>query len=546
MAMMDLFTMAGQIVTNADDANKDIDSVTNKAEESEGRMVKAFKGIGAAVIAAFAVDKIIGFGKTMVETSAKLQALDSQFDQTFKDNQGQAMELINKQVEDQGIHVDRLRGAWSSFYGTFKGNGADANQSLDLTSKYMTLAGDASAYYDTSLEDVVGRLKSITMGNFEAGDAIGININATKMDTIAKQQYNKAWQNLSDTEKEYLLIDTVGKIYENNGAMGQGAREANGYENVMGNLNASWDRFLKVIGSPFLGGAIVVVQGITNAVTGLTESIQEHPVLFGTIAAVVGVLTAGIITYTISMNAAAISTFLMTTATTAFGAAMAFVTSPIGIVTLVMAGLIAAGVALYQNWDFIKAKATEIWGSISSFVSERLNAMGIDTTSFSSVVNSVFNKLFDIMTTPYRKAYEFIMGITDKIKDSINNLFGTNIKLPHFKLDGEFSLMPPRVPKLGVEWYADGGIMTKPGIFGVNPSTGKLMAGGESSTGGEAIMPLNKLPEIMAEAMRRVGFGNQVVQVVLPDGRILAELVAENQNIIDRYQSRDVGGNLAW
>lgn len=538
MAMMDLFTMAGRIVTNADDANKDIDNVTNKAEESENRMVKAFKGIGAAVIAAVAVDKIIGFGKTMVETSAKLQALDSQFDQTFKDNQGQAMELINKQVQDQGIHVDRLRGAWSSFYGTFKGNGADANQSLDLTSKYMTLAGDASAYYDTSLEDVVSRLKSITMGNFEAGDAIGININATKMDTIAKQQYNKAWQNLSDTEKEYLLIDTVGKIYESSGVMGQGAREADSYEKVMGNLNASWDRFLQVIGSPLLSGTIVVVQGITNVVTRLTEAIQEHPVLFGTIADIVGVLVAGIVTYTISMNAAAISTFFMTTATTAFGAAMAFVTSPIGMVTLGIMLLIGAGVALYQNWDWLKAKAIEIWGTVSSFVSEKLSDMGIDTTSFSSVVNSVFNKLFDVMTAPYRKAYDFIMGITDRIKNSINNLLGTNIKLPHFKLDGEFSLMPPRVPKLGVEWYAEGGIMTKPGIFGVNPSTGKLMAGGEPSTGGEAILPLNKLPEIIAEAMRRAGFGSQLVQVVLPDGRVLAELVAENQDIVDRYNNR--------
>ncbi|WP_286909621.1 hypothetical protein [Clostridium sp. UBA1652] len=538
MAMMDLFTMAGQIVTNADDANKDIDSVTNKAEESENRMVKAFKGIGAAVIAAFAVDKIISFGKTMVETSAKLQALDSQFEQTFKDNQGQAMDMINNQVQDQGIHVDRLRGAWSSFYGTFRGNGADANQSLELTSKYMTLAGDASAYYDTSLEDVTGRLKSLVMGNFEAGDAIGININATKMDTIAKREYGKAWQNLSDTEKEYLLIDTVGKIYDSNGAMGQASREADGYENVMGNLNAAWDRFLQVLGSPLLGGVVLVIQGITDALTKLTEYIKENETLFQSVAAFVGILTLGIIAYTISMNSAAIATFLMTAATTGFGAVMAFITSPIGIVTLALALLVAAGIALYKNWDWVKEKALEIWGSIKEYVSNKLSEAGEAIDGLKTTVNNVFSSLLDIMTQPFRDAYDFIMGIADKIKESINKMFDVKIKLPHFKLDGEFSLMPPRVPKLGVEWYADGGIMTKPGIFGVNPSTGKLMAGGEPSTGGEAIMPLNKLPEIIAEAMRRAGFGSQLVQVVLPDGRILAELVAENQDVVDRYNNR--------
>lgn len=555
MAMMDLFTMAGQIVTNADDANKDIDNVTNKAEESESRMVKAFKRIGAAVVAAFAVDKIIGFGKTMVETSAKLQALDSQFDQTFKDNQGQAMELINKQVQDQGIHVDRLRGAWSSFYGTFKGNGADANQSLDLTSKYMTLAGDASAYYDTSLEDVVSRLKSITMGNFEAGDAIGININATKMDIKAKEEYGKAWQNLSDTEKEYLLIDTVGKIYEASGAMGQGAREADGYENVMGNLKASWDRFLQVIGSPILAGVIIVIQNLTLATENMTtwfsnasisvgnliSWFQEHNTVSTILITTLGILTAGILAYNAATISATIASgaetaaiialyaaeWVATTATTAFGAALAFITSPIGIVTLALGLLVAGGIALYNNWDFVRGKAIEIWGFISGFVSEKLNAMGIDTTSFSSVVNGVFSNLFGIMTRPFSDAYNFIMGVADRIKNSINNIFNVNIKLPHFKLDGEFSLMPPRVPKLGVEWYANGGILTKPTAFGINPSTGNIMAGGEDSTGGEAIIPLNRLPDIIAEALLKAGIGgnNQPIYLVM-DGKIFAATIA--------------------
>jgi hypothetical protein len=536
---MDVFSLFGSVSLN-DDATKGLQKVQKEAKNTDKEMngmVETVKNIGKAIVAAFAIDKIIDFGKNMVETSAKLKALDSQFEQTFKDNQGQAMDMINKQVTDQGIHVDRLRGAWSSFYGTFRGNGADANQSLDLTSKYMTLAGDASAYYDTSLEDVTSRLKSLVMGNFEAGDAIGININATKMDTKAKEQYGKAWKDLSDTEKEYLLIDTVGKIYESNGAMGQASREADGYENVMGNLKASWDRFLEVVGSPILAGVVTVVQNLTTAVTNLTTFMQEHEVLFTTIAVLVGVLTTGIIAYTIAMNAGAIATFFMTTATTAFGAIMAFITSPIGLVTLAIMGLIAIGVLLWQNWDWVKAKALEIWGAISGFVKDKLEAMGIDTTSFESVVNGVFNKLLDIMTKPFQDAYAEIMRIGDKIKNSINNLFNTNIKLPHFRLNGEFSLMPPSVPKLAVDWYSNGGIFTQPTILNGIGVGDKNNGTGSNA---EVVAPLNDLARMLKQ-YGLTGNNNQPILVKIDiDGREVAYAVAENQDVIDDYNNRSL------
>lgn len=51
----------------------------------------------------------------MIEASASVNALDSMFEQTFKGEQAQALELISKQAQEQGIHVDRLKGTWASF-----------------------------------------------------------------------------------------------------------------------------------------------------------------------------------------------------------------------------------------------------------------------------------------------------------------------------------------------------------------------------------------------------------------------------------------------
>lgn len=279
MASNDVIIKLMADVSNLQDglhrAEAELGKLKSCTENTGSAIGGSFKKIGALLAGAFAVDKIKEFGASLIEASAKMNALDSMFQQTFKGEQAEALSRITEQAKVQGINVDRLKGSWSSFYGTFRGNGADVNQSLELTTRYMKLAGDGSAYYDMSLEEVVSRLKSITMGNFEAGDAIGLNVNATKLGTIATQKYGKKWQELSDTEKEFLLIDVAEGIYQASGAMGQGARESNNWENVTANLKATWERLLSVIGQPVLQVATIAVQALTTALSGAISWVQE-------------------------------------------------------------------------------------------------------------------------------------------------------------------------------------------------------------------------------------------------------------------------------
>lgn len=383
-----------RLVADVTDLNKEMSSIKKQLEsvgdttsKAGSTLASTFKKVGTVIAGAFAVDKIKDFTKSMIEASASVNALDSMFEQTFKGEQAQALELISKQAQEQGIHVDRLKGTWASFYGTFRGNGADANESLQLTSRYMELAGDASAYYDLTLEDVVSRLKSITMGNFEAGDAIGININATKMDTIAKQKYNKAWQNLNDTEKEFLLIDTAEQIYENSGAMGQGSREADNWSNVLANLQTVWERLLGTIGQPVLKTAVGIVQNLTSKLEALVPVVQnagqyvqqlkdwfkEHETVISIVTASLGILTAGIISFNVWLKSSAISTGIWNSVlavgkgvVTAFRVAMTFLNSTIGIWTVAIIGAVTVGILLYKNWDNVKAHLTKCWEAIKS------------------------------------------------------------------------------------------------------------------------------------------------------------------------------------
>lgn len=603
---MELFTLFGKIATNADEAKNDIDGVTDKAEKSEGKMSAAFKKIGTAVAAAFAVDKIIDFGKNMVETTAKVQALDSQFEQTFKGNQAEALELITNQAKEQGINVDRLKGTWSSFYGTFRGNGADANESLELTNKYMQLAADGAAYYDLSLEDVSSRLKSLVMGNFEAGDAIGVNINATKMDTKAKEEYGKAWKDLNDTEKEFLLIDTVGKIYENSGAMGQGAREANNWSNVTENLKSTWERFLLVLGSPVLSIATNVVQTLGQIIEQLTAKVQSFSVAefiqklsdsggaAGALGTTFNLLKDIFITVKdrfIEIVTAIVQKAqewylnnqdIITKIIDTFNTCMTYIKDIInGAVDVIMFLWNNFGQYIFDTIAFyiqlvldrvrnvlgfikgvfdvitslIKGDWNGVWEGVKTILSNALefvvrllieqllgnfikkigewgssllesikNTFSNVTNSVGNLVSSISSKasgILDAITKPFSGAFESVTGWISKIKNAISNMFDTYIKRPHFSFSGSLNPInwPTQgLPSLGIEWYANGGILTKPMPFGINPVTGNVMAGGEPSTGGEAIMPLNKLPGIMAEAMKQIGYNQQPI-IINIDGK---------------------------
>lgn len=86
---------------------------------------------------------------------------------------------------------------------------------------------------------------------------------------------------------------------------------------------------------------------------------------------------------------------IATAATTALGAAVAFLTSPIGLAVAAIAGLIAAGVWLYKNWDTVKAKAVEIGAFLGNKWAEIKNTVSGYVGQLGDFVGNVWTKIKD-------------------------------------------------------------------------------------------------------------------------------------------------------
>ncbi|EGT0689890.1 hypothetical protein GW986_08890 [Clostridium perfringens] len=135
--------------------------------------------------------------------------------------------------------------------------------------------------------------------------------------------------------------------------------------------------------------------------------------LGASILIVKGALTLWTIAQTIWTTVAKISTI----ATTLLGGAIAFLTSPIGIAIVAITAIIASGVALYKNWDFVKAKAIEIWGKIkdifNSFKEWLRNVFQTDWSNCFGVLGNLLNLFLKNVDNVFQSIKKIFGGIID-------------------------------------------------------------------------------------------------------------------------------------
>lgn len=196
-------------------------------------------------------------------------------------------------------------------------------------------------------------------------------------------------------------------------------------------------------------------------------------------------------------------------------------------------------------WNAIKSVTSTVWNGIKSVVTGTITAIknGISTglTAAKNTVTNILNGIKNAFSTVWEGAKNIVSGAIEKIKGMMNFHWELpKLKLPHFSITGKFSLDPPSIPKIGVEWYrkamGDGMILDSPTIFGA--AGGKLLAGGEA--GPEAVVGVDSLrtmiqeavagqTAVLAQAIGAAGSGDITIPVYV-GGTLLDEMVVTAQN----------------
>ena len=154
--------------------------------------------------------------------------------------------------------------------------------------------------------------------------------------------------------------------------------------------------------------------------------------------------------------------------------------------------------------DNIKSKYEENGGGIKGIVSAGFQAIHeISTMKFDAINTLTGGKLQamkDAWSLKMEEIHEKFSSGIEKIKSLFNFEWKfPDLKMPHFSISGSFSLNPPSVPSIGVQWYAKGAVLNAPTLFGINGN--QLMGGGEA--GAEAVLPISVLEEYISNSMNQ-------------------------------------------
>lgn len=228
-------------------------------------------GLKTKVAAAFSITALVAFTKKATETAASVNAANSAMSQTFGALESAATAAINRVADESGILDTRLRSTATGIYAFAKTSGMESATALGMMEDALRVAADSAAYYDRSLEDTSETLKSFLKGNYANDAALGLSATEYTRNAAAMKLYGKSFQNLTEAQKQLTLLQMVKDANDLSGATGQAAREADGWENVIGNLKEAWKQLIAVIGQPTLKLAIPVIQSMTAALQRLTD-----------------------------------------------------------------------------------------------------------------------------------------------------------------------------------------------------------------------------------------------------------------------------------
>lgn len=336
--------------------------------------------------------------------------------------------------------------------------------------------GQGSAAFDqlgVSITNTDGTMKSSEEVWYATLEALSQVENETERDILATEIFGRSAMELAGiVDDGGAALKLLGEEAEASGMiLGQEAVDA------ANNFNDSIDKMKATATAAFLEAGATLADALMPALEKLIEIVTDVVTWFGNLDG-----QTQTVILTILGVVAAIGPLM-----TAINA----LSNPVNLIILAIGALIAIGIAVVENWDMIKAKASEIWGNIKSSIVGFADNVWSKIQNFADnvknkiiylsdtikgrfdslkvTISNIWEKIKNAILTPIQNAKDKINEQIEKIKGFFSGLKLElpHIKLPHFSLVGEFSLRPPSVPHLSIDWYDKGGIFREPSVIGV-------------------------------------------------------------------------------
>lgn len=403
---------------------------------SKQEAMNAYKKLGVSIYDAAGNTR--NFGDILKDTSKAMEGMTEEQKNSYLSAIAGTnyYSTYNQLLEGVNETVDGGASAWDKLSGEIQ----NSNNALDTMHKTTTDTVDYSfAKLDSALQDVqLQFLKAFGPDIQKALDYVSENV---------LPAVSQAAQNLGNFIQDPVIV----KFKE--------------FKDWVGNVGDKISEF-----NSFLSEHQEILVAAAVAVGGLTTALLVYNG-----AAILASIQSGIET---GMLIAMYTTeWIATAATTALGAAFAFLTSPITIAILAITAIIAVGVLLYKNWDTIKEKASEL----GAYLQEKCEGMKESWNNFWDAVGGKVSAVWQGIKSAVKSGINSVINFINSGIGQLNK-FQVNVPKGVPIIGGKHvGLNIPKIPTL-----ATGGIAT-------GPTLAEIGEGGEP----EAVVPLTKLSNML-------------------------------------------------
>ena len=436
----------------------------------------------------------------------------------------QGLKKVQANAMSEGISMqEAFRNALSSSQGAISVFGAKAGPQLYAAFQNGTLSADMFVDSSTSLEDALGSVSDTFDATLDPADQW-----QTVLNNLMQLGYEVAEAVMPSIQ---TAVDTIIPAIKD---------LADGWSNLDPGMQQAIIAAAGILA--VLGPAVSIISGITGSIGKLSEGLgflMAHPIV-----AVIGAVIAALVM--LYQNNEDFRNF---------------VNEAWKNIQEVVGGVIDAIVSFWTNTlqptlqsigDFVQ---NTLWPILQTI----FNAFGEVVSAVFSLISGYWNNILKPVLTAIGDAVKWLLdtvkGPLNAIKDTFSSVFNgiksfvspivdwlkgifnfnwslPHISLPHFSLVGEFSLLPPKVPHLSVDWYdratRSPRILDGATIFGA--SGNKLLGGGETAR--EIIMSENYLRGLISDkgdSKGSVHMGDVTINIngYNGDAKRLAETVEE-------------------
>ena len=553
--------MLGTIAIDAQQANEAITDTTERAQDAENKVAGAFTRIGGAAV------KV---GTALVTAGAAIGGAWVAAIESTREYRTQ-MGMLDTAFQTANHSTEAARQTYSDLNAVL-GDSAQATEASQHLAKLADSEKELQTWTDicTGVYATFGEalpIEGLTEASNETaktGVLTGGLVDALNWAGHSEEEFQaKLDACTTEQQRQDLIMNTLNGTYakastqykETNKDVMDANRAQEKLTNAFAQLGAVGEPILTAIKekvAEFVTAAIPHLENMIAKIKDVAKWVKNNQTTIDAWAAVIIGATVSIGSFLLVMKWGAI----MTAASNAIkGVRAAFLllntamrANPIGLVVSLIAGLVAAFVYLWQNNEGFRNFWIKLWDKIKSACGTAVgwikNKFG-DLKEGFQTVKKVFGDIKDTISDKLEEAREKVKTVIEKIKGffpfKVGKLFD-NLKIPKISVSGgeaPFGIAGKgKLPSFSVKWNAQGGILTKPTIFGMAGNT--LLGGGEA--GHEAVAPIDLLQDYIRAAVQ--ARDNDIIDTLIEQNRMLISFLQKNMPQHVRLDSGAVVGEL--